>query len=71
MLAPLADGTVLVVRWAHTRREACVYAVAELGTTGATVLGAVLSRVDPKKQSQSRAAEAGVPHARLARYYAD
>ena len=61
----------LVVRWAHTRREACVYAVAELGTTGATILGAVLSRVDRKKQSQSRAAEAGVPHARLARYYAD
>src|SRR4051794_1735576 len=71
LLAPLADGTVLVVRWAHTRREACVYAIAELGTTGATVLGAVLSRVDPKKQRESRAAEAGVPHARLARYYAD
>ncbi|MGH9276241.1 MAG: polysaccharide biosynthesis tyrosine autokinase [Acidimicrobiales bacterium] len=54
-LARIVDGVILVVD-ASTRRDALARAMEKLGSTGATVLAAVLNRYQPSRSAQDSGA---------------
>ena len=68
-LAKLADETLLVVRWAKTRRELVKRALKQVTGTGCKVSGIVLSMVDVKRHSQYGFGDSGIYTGRMGRYY--
>ena len=69
MLTGLVDETLLVVRWAKTRRDQVSRALKEVMGTGCKVGGIVLSRVDVARHSQYRFDDSGLYTGRMRRYY--
>jgi capsular exopolysaccharide synthesis family protein len=69
MLAKLVDETLLVVRWAKTRRELVKRALSQVMGTGCKVSGIVLSMVDVKRHSQYDFSDSGLYTGRMGRYY--
>ncbi len=61
LLAPLTDGTIFVVRWGKTPREAASIAVKGLRDFGATFLGTALARTDIKNFRYYSFGYSGVP----------
>ena len=51
VIAPLADATLLVVRWGATPTQAIESAVNWLQADGANPVGAVFSMVDPSSEA--------------------
>ena len=47
VIGNLADGVVLVIRAAHTTRDAAIYARRQLTDAKAKILGTIVNRVDP------------------------
>lgn len=66
-VAALADATLLCVRWRSTPRQAVVHAIERLEETHATLVGAVLTRVDPRTHASSGQVDAEVYHRRARR----
>ncbi|MDE1905205.1 MAG: protein tyrosine kinase, partial [Rhodospirillales bacterium] len=58
VLARLADAAVLCVRWGHTPRRVVHGAITLLHEAGASLAGAVLTRVDAKAHGRSGHADA-------------
>lgn len=58
VLARLADAALLCVRWGHTPRRVVRGAITLLHESGATIAGAVLTRVDAKAHGRSGHADA-------------
>ena len=71
LLAKLADGVLLVVRYGRTRRDFCELALRGLREGGATVTGVVLTQVDLRRHARSGAGDAGFAYARLGAYYTE
>jgi succinoglycan biosynthesis transport protein ExoP len=69
MLAAVADATVLCVRWRATPRDVVRYALELLEDAHAQVVGAVLTRVDPRAHVRSGYADAEVYHRRYKAYH--
>jgi capsular exopolysaccharide synthesis family protein len=69
VLGRLADKTVFVTRWAHTRREVVLSALRQLADSGADIAGVILSRVDVKKHAQYGYGDSGYYHGRVKKYY--
>jgi capsular exopolysaccharide synthesis family protein len=69
IVASLANVTLLVVRWAETRREIVQQALKELHGAGAHVGGVVLSMVDPRRYAQYGYGDSGYYYGRLKKYY--
>jgi len=67
LLARIADGTVFVVRWKKTQREAVAQALDMLREFRARLVGAVLSRADTKEHHYYSYGPSGLPA--LAQYY--
>jgi len=63
ILATQVDGVLLVVRAGQTERESAQYALHQLASVGATLLGAVLNDPDATLASQRSYAAAGYPSA--------
>src|SRR3546814_20114917 len=53
MLAMLADDVIFAILWGRTSRAAAAGALKPLRSASASVFGAVLTRVDPKKHALS------------------
>jgi capsular exopolysaccharide synthesis family protein len=53
VLAQIADGTALVARWGHTRRQDVTAAAARLIAAGADMAGLVLTRVKSGRAAES------------------
>ncbi len=72
-LASYVDKTLVLVRWAKTRRKAALAALARLSEADADIAGLVLSRVDRRKaarnatrpQGEAAAAAGGAQHRRV------
>jgi Mrp family chromosome partitioning ATPase len=69
LLAQITDGTVFVIRWKKTPREAVAQALDMLREFRTRVIGAALSRADTKQQQYYSFGYTGVPA--LAEYYRD
>lgn len=69
MAATLADATLLCVRWRHTTARTLLHALDLLRDAHATVIGGVLTRVDPRAHLRSGHADAAVYHRRYKTYY--
>lgn len=69
-LSRLADKTIMVVRWASTRRKDVALAVKRLRDAHCDVAGAALSMVDAKKHARYGSPDSGVFHYELKKYYA-
>lgn len=69
MLSQLVDSTVLVVRWAKTRRTLIKRAIKQIMGAGCEVGGIVLSRVDVKRHSQYGYGDSGFYTGSMGRYY--
>jgi len=67
LLARIADGTVFVVRWKKTQREAVAQALDMLREFRARLVGAVLARADTKEHHYYSYGPSGLPA--LAQYY--
>ena len=67
--ASLADAVLLCVRWRDTPRAVLRHALDRLNETHANVVGAVLTRVDPRAHARSGSADSEVYHRRYRRYY--
>lgn len=67
LLARIADGTVFVVRWKKTQREAVAQALDMLREFRARLVGAVLARADAKEHHYYSYGHSGLPA--LAQYY--
>lgn len=70
ILATHAGATIVVVKWARTRRQTVRHAVQQLLGAGADVAGALLSAVDAKKHAQYGYGDSGVYAGNLEKYYA-
>jgi len=70
-LAPLADKTIFLARWAETKRAAAIMALERVVEARADVAGVVLSMVDVKSHAQYGFADSGSYHGSLKKYYAD
>jgi capsular exopolysaccharide synthesis family protein len=68
VIAAIADATLLCVRWGSTPRAAVAYAIERLHETHANVVGAVMTRVDPRAHVRSGQADSEVYHRRSKRY---
>jgi capsular exopolysaccharide synthesis family protein len=68
VVASMADATLLCVRWRSTPRAAVGYALELLQETHATLVGTVLTRVDPRAHLRSGQADAEVYHRHSGRY---
>ena len=74
VLARLADKTVFLIRWAHTRRETATQALRQLRESGADLAGTVLSMVDIRKNARYHYGDSGYYYGSgrtYRRYYAD
>jgi succinoglycan biosynthesis transport protein ExoP len=69
MAATLADATLVCVRWRRTPARTLLHALDLLRDARATVIGAVLTRVDPRAHRRSGYADAAVYHRRYKAYY--
>jgi succinoglycan biosynthesis transport protein ExoP len=67
--AALADATLLCVRWRSTATNTLLHALEVLNDAHATVIGTVLTRVDPRVHLRSGYADAGVYHHRYKAYF--
>jgi succinoglycan biosynthesis transport protein ExoP len=67
--AAAADATLLCVRWRSTPRATLLTALEMLNDAHAKVIGAVLTRVDPRAHLRSGYAGAEVYHRRYKSYY--
>ena len=68
-LGRLANKTVLLVRWASTRRAMAELALKKLVEARANVAGVLLSMVDVKGHAQYGYSDSGTYHGSLKRYY--
>jgi polysaccharide biosynthesis transport protein len=64
VVASMADATLLCVRWHSTPRATISYVIALLEELHASVVGTVLTRVDPRTHVRSGHADAEVYHRR-------
>jgi capsular exopolysaccharide synthesis family protein len=69
VVAAIADATLLCVRWRSTPRDVLRHALELLEDAHANVVGAVLTRVDPRVHVRSGSADSEVYHRRYQRYY--
>jgi polysaccharide biosynthesis transport protein len=69
VLAAIADAAVLCIRWCATPRAVVSYSRELLEDAHAQVVGAVLTRVDPKAHVRSGYADAEVYHPRYKAYH--
>jgi len=69
ILAQKADATVMVVRWAATRREMVRLALHQLRADGARIAGVVLSVVDARKHAMYSYGDSGTYAGELEKYY--
>ena len=69
VVAAVADATLLCVRWRSTPRDVLQLALSLLLEAHATVIGSVLTRVDPRTHVRSGYADAEVYHRRYKPYY--
>ncbi len=69
MAAANADATLVCVRWRSTPRAVLRHALDLLEQANANVVGAVLTRVDPRAHLRSGFADAEVYHRRYRHYY--
>jgi Mrp family chromosome partitioning ATPase len=67
--ASLADATLMCVRWRSTGTNTLLHALEVLSDAHATVIGTVLTRVDPRVHLRSGSADAGVYHRRYKAYF--
>ena len=67
--ASLADATLLCVRWRFTREQTLLHSLEALRDTHATVIGTVLTRVDPRVHVRSGYSDAGVYQRRRKAYF--
>lgn len=63
------DKTILVVRWAKTRRETAISVLRQLIEAGADVAGIVLSQIDIRRHAQYDASHGGRYESVYRRYY--
>lgn len=68
-LARLADKTVLLVRWAKTRRTTANAALHRLLTAQANVAGVLLTMVDVKSHASYGYGDSGLYHGKFRKYY--
>lgn len=69
MAATLADATLLCVRWRRTTTRTVLHALDLLRDAHATVIGALLTRIDSRAHLRSGYADAAVYHRRYRAYY--
>jgi succinoglycan biosynthesis transport protein ExoP len=69
VIGRVADATLLCVRWRDTPRSVARAALDLLNEAKANVLGAVLTRVDPRSHRRSGYADAEVYHPRYGGYF--
>lgn len=69
LLAAIADATILCVRWRATPRDVVSHVLEMLEEANAHVVGAVLTRVDPRAHVRSGYADAEVYHHRYKAYF--
>ena len=69
VLSRLADSTIFVVRWEHTRRKVALDALGQLIDAGADVAGIVLSRVNTHKYSKYSFADSDLYSTAYQKYY--
>jgi succinoglycan biosynthesis transport protein ExoP len=67
--AMLADATLVCVKWRSTGSKSLLHALEALRDAHATVIGTVLTRVDPRVHLRSGHADAGVYHRRHKAYF--
>lgn len=71
VLARMADTTLFVVRWAHTRRETALSGLKQMAGTHSNLAGVVLTQVNVRKHAQYGYGDSGYYHGHAAKYYAD
>jgi len=71
VLADIADGCILVVKWRSTRRGAVVKAVQQMEEANAEVLGAVLTQVDVRHHAKYGYGDSGYYTGNYKKYYID
>jgi capsular exopolysaccharide synthesis family protein len=69
LLSRKVEATVLVVRWAATRREVVEHCVKLLRRAGGTLIGGLLSMVDVQKHAAYLYGDSGKYQGQLAKYY--
>jgi polysaccharide biosynthesis transport protein len=67
--ASLSDATLLCVRWRSTTSKTLLHALEVLRDAHATVIGTVLTRVDPRVHLRSGCADSAVYHRRYKAYF--
>lgn len=67
--AALSDATLLCIRWRSTNTKTLLHTVEALNDAHATVIGTVLTRVDPRVHLRSGHADAAVYHRRYKAYF--
>jgi polysaccharide biosynthesis transport protein len=69
VVAGLIDRTILVVRWARTRRSVVSHALNEVAAAGGTIGGVILSMVNVKQHSLYTFGDSGQYSGRYKKYY--
>jgi exopolysaccharide transport family protein len=69
VVAGFVDRTILVVRWAGTRRSVVSHALNEIAAAGGTVGGVILSMVNVKEHALYSFGDSGQYHGRYKKYY--
>lgn len=69
ILSRYADGTVLVVRWGKTRREAVNYSRNMIADAGGRLFGVALSMVDTKRNADYGFGDSGFYYGKAQKYY--
>lgn len=69
VLAQMASGTLLLVRWEHTRAEEVSAALRSLRIAGASLVGMAMSMVDTRYNEQYQHGDASFFSRRMRRYY--
>jgi capsular exopolysaccharide synthesis family protein len=70
ILSGLADATVLVVRWGHTKRDVVRLGLRQILSSAGQLAGIVLAQVDVKKNSAYGHPDSGAYYGALSDYYA-
>lgn len=71
VLTHLADATILVVRWAATRREIAAMAAKHINEAGGNIAGVVLSQVNVKQHATYGYGDSGIYYGSAQKYYSD
>lgn len=69
LVASQVDRTILVVRWAATRRSVVGHALNEVAAAGGTLAGVILSKVDVKRHALYGFGDSGQYHGPYKKYY--